>query len=101
MRVSRERSLLVFYTICVSVLSPQEMTIRWLTWWTYLVRVSSERSLLVFCNICVSFLSRQEMTTKMVDMVDVSCESVQREIIACIPEVVSDEEHNAVAVKLQ
>ena len=41
------------------------------------------------------------MTAKMVEMVDVSCESVQREIIACIPEVVSDEEHNAVAVKLQ
>ena len=41
------------------------------------------------------------MTDKMLEMVDVSCESVQREIVACIPEVVCDEEHNAVADKLQ
>ncbi|XP_072026579.1 Fanconi anemia group D2 protein-like [Amphiura filiformis] len=46
-------------------------------------------------------INSKEMTDKMLDMVDVSCESVQREIVACIPEVVSDEEHNAVANKLQ
>ncbi|XP_071810263.1 Fanconi anemia group D2 protein-like [Asterias amurensis] len=46
-------------------------------------------------------LNSQEMTDKMLEMVSVSSVSVQREIISCIPEVVSDKEHTSVATKLQ
>ncbi|XP_022104971.1 Fanconi anemia group D2 protein-like isoform X2 [Acanthaster planci] len=46
-------------------------------------------------------LNSKEMTDKMLEMVDVSSLSIQKEIISCIPEVVSDAEHSAVATKLQ
>ncbi|XP_038054583.1 Fanconi anemia group D2 protein-like isoform X2 [Patiria miniata] len=46
-------------------------------------------------------LNSEEMTNKMLEMVSVSSLAVQQEIIACIPEVVSDSEHNTVATQLK
>eukprot|EP00057_Strongylocentrotus_purpuratus_P008512 XP_011662986.1 PREDICTED: Fanconi anemia group D2 protein [Strongylocentrotus purpuratus] len=46
-------------------------------------------------------INSKEMTDKMLEMVEISSPSVQREIIACIPEVVSDQEHSEVANRLK
>nr|XP_054752443.1 Fanconi anemia group D2 protein-like [Lytechinus pictus] len=46
-------------------------------------------------------INSKEMTDKMLEMVEISSPSVQREIIACVPEVVSDQEHNELANRLK
>ncbi|XP_071510780.1 Fanconi anemia group D2 protein-like [Diadema antillarum] len=46
-------------------------------------------------------INSKEMTDKMLEMVEISSLSVQQEIIACIPEVVSDQEHHEVTTRLK
>ena len=43
----------------------------------------------------------QELITKMFEILSIACESVQREVIACIPEVVEDIQHANVARQLR
>ncbi|KAJ8047067.1 Fanconi anemia group D2 protein [Holothuria leucospilota] len=43
----------------------------------------------------------KEMTSKMTEMIEVCSPTVQHEIILCVPEVITDDEHNNVAKKLK
>ena len=43
----------------------------------------------------------QEITEKMIEMIGITCEEVQREIITCLPDVVEDTEHATVALALR
>lgn len=43
----------------------------------------------------------QELADKMLEMITIVSEDIQREIITCLPEVVEDSEHSHVATSLR
>lgn len=50
-----------------------------------------------FVNTCLL----QELADKMLEMITIVSEDIQREIITCLPEVVEDSEHSHVATSLR
>ena len=54
------------------------------------------------CNaITREFTLLQELADKMLEMITIVSEDIQREIITCLPEVVEDSEHSHVATSLR
>ena len=47
------------------------------------------------------FTLLQELADKMLEMITIVSEDIQREIITCLPEVVEDSEHSHVATSLR
>ncbi|XP_053376879.1 Fanconi anemia group D2 protein-like [Mercenaria mercenaria] len=46
-------------------------------------------------------VNSKEVTEKLLEMVSITCEDVQREIISCLPDIVQDSEHTQVAIALR
>ncbi|XP_060605548.1 Fanconi anemia group D2 protein-like [Ruditapes philippinarum] len=46
-------------------------------------------------------VNSKEVTEKLLEMVSITCEDVQREIISCLPDIVQDSEHTQVAMALR